>query len=95
MTSRTKDGPTREKISSIFEDALFLDPGEKFDIAILGIAERAGGMMAVAYDRGLCIDAMIIDGMTREDAEEFFEFNTIGAWVGEHTPVFIDTRWAE
>jgi hypothetical protein len=33
--------------------------------------------------------------MDREDAEEFFEFNTIGAWMGDLTPVFVDTRAAE
>jgi hypothetical protein len=33
--------------------------------------------------------------MTREEAEEFFEFNTIGAWLGDATPVFIDMRPAE
>ena len=27
-----------------------------------------------------------------EEAVEYFEYNTIGAWVGEHTPVFI-TRY--
>jgi hypothetical protein len=27
--------------------------------------------------------------MTRDDAEEFFEFNTLGAWMGEHTPLFM------
>lgn len=97
MTLKIKDKltPTRQKILSMFEDALFLEPAEQFDMAIIGISERAGGMMAVAYDRSLVIDALIIDGMTRDDAEEFFEYNTIGSWMGEHTPVFVDTRWAE
>ena len=30
------------------------------------------------------------DGMTREDAIEFLEFNTLGAYVGESTPVFLE-----
>jgi hypothetical protein len=29
------------------------------------------------------------DGMTYEGAAEFFQFNTLGAWVGEHTPLFL------
>jgi len=41
---------TREKISSYLEGALFLDP-PYFDDAIIGIAERADGMVVVAYDR--------------------------------------------
>jgi hypothetical protein len=40
------------------------------------------------------IDILARD-MPREDAEEFFEFNTIGAWMGDATPVFVDTRPAE
>jgi hypothetical protein len=29
------------------------------------------------------------EGMDYEEAEEFFEFNQIGAWLGESTPCFI------
>jgi hypothetical protein len=29
------------------------------------------------------------DGMTDEEAIEYFEYNQIGAWVGEQTPCFI------
>ena len=34
-------------------------------------------------------DKLIDDGMSIEEAEEFFEYNQLGAWVGETTPVFI------
>jgi hypothetical protein len=26
--------------------------------------------------------------MSHEEAEEFFEFNVIGSWVGDYTPCF-------
>ncbi len=84
---------TRERISDWLEEVLFLEPSD-FDEAIIGIAERAGGMVVLAYDRSRVIDIISRD-MPREEAEEFFEFNTIGAWMGEATPVFIDTRYAE
>jgi hypothetical protein len=29
------------------------------------------------------------DGMHEEEAEEYFEFNVAGAWVGHGTPVFV------
>ena len=29
------------------------------------------------------------DGMTREEAIEWMEFNVVGAWVGETTPIFV------
>lgn len=87
---------TREKVASFLEDALFLDPPE-FDDAIIGIATRADGVEVVAYDRTRCIDilAALSSGLSRTEAEEFFEFNTAGAWVGHMTPIFVDTRWAE
>jgi hypothetical protein len=84
---------TREQILGTVEEALFLDPAD-YDEAIIGVAYRFGMMPVVAYDRTRVIDILARD-MPREDAEEFFEFNTIGAWMGDSTPVFIDTRPAE
>ena len=31
------------------------------------------------------------DGMTYQEAVEWIEFNTISAYVGENTPIFIET----
>jgi hypothetical protein len=84
---------TRELIAEMLEEAIFLEPAT-FDEAILGIAERFGMDPVVCYDRTRCIDILARD-MPREEAEEFFEFNTIGAWMGDATPVFVDTRPAE
>lgn len=90
---------TRYKINAYADccdsEILLLEP-DYFDEAILGIAERADGMTVVAYDRTRCIDLIQSNSdCSREDAEEFFEFNTAQAWMGPGTPVFIDTRVAE
>ena len=85
---------TREKIQSFDGELLLLEPAD-FDDAIIGVTERADGMQVVAYDRMTCIEILMRDGMDRDEAEEFFEFNTVGAWMGDATPVFIDRRWAE
>jgi hypothetical protein len=89
---------TRDKIQSYLEnadaDARLLEPAI-YDDAILGIAERAGGLCVVAYDRQRCIEINMAMGMDRDEAEEYFEANTACAWVGDGTPVFIDTRFAE
>jgi len=66
-----------------------------FDDAIMGIGERCGQPTLVAYDRTKFIQILIDrDGMDYEEAVEFFEFNTVGAWVGENTPIFI-TLWQD
>ena len=84
---------TRDRIADLYGDAVFLEPSE-FDEAIVGVVERFGAVPVVCYDRAMVIDIIARD-MPREDAEEYFEFNTIGAWMGEFTPVFLDTRIAD
>lgn len=43
----------------------------------------------VLLDRTKCIKILEGQGMTNEEAEEFFEFNTIGSGMGdEGTPLF-------
>lgn len=83
----------RERIMYEIEDAIFLEP-KIFDEAIIGVAHRFGMDPVVAYDRTIVID-ILARLMTREEAEEFFEFNTVGAWMGDLTPIFVDTRPAE
>jgi len=41
------------------------------------------------YDYDRVIEGYIEEGMTEEEAIEFFEFNVIGAWVGERTPCYL------
>ena len=57
-----------------------------FDDSIIGVYGEK-----VVYSIKKCIDVLIErDGMDYEDAYEFFEFNVIGAYVGEKTPIWID-----
>jgi hypothetical protein len=68
-------------------DAFFADG---FDDAIIGIVRRCGQPSVVGYDYDACIKTLMDrDGMTYEEAVEFFEYNTAGAWVGENTPAWI------
>ncbi len=61
-----------------------------FEDAFLGVARQFGKPMAV-YVREKCIDILVNrDGMSPEEAEEYFQFNVEGAWVGENTPAFLE-----
>ena len=61
-----------------------------FEAAIVGIAEGCGRSPAVVYDREKCIAILMErDGMDRDEANEFFDFNVAGAYVGVGTPVFL------
>jgi hypothetical protein len=76
---------TEENPKAVFADG--------FDEAIIGISRRFGKDPLVAYSREKCINVLMKrDKMSEEDANEFFEFNVIGSWVGEGTPVFVDTE---
>ena len=33
---------------------------------------------------------MTRDGMTEEEAQEYFDFNVEGAYMGEKTPIWVD-----
>ena len=68
--------------------------GREMDDAIIGTCRRFGQPTILAYDLEKILEIFMGQGMTREEAVEFFEFNTIGSWMGEFTPVFID-RWEE
>jgi hypothetical protein len=60
-----------------------------YDDCFLGVVNRFGSNPIMCYDREKIISNLRDDGMTEEEAEEFFEFNIIGAWVGESTPCFL------
>ena len=73
-------------LSEVAPDALLADG---FEDAILGIVKRVSQPEIVIYDREKCIEILMRDGSDREEAEEYFEFNTAGAWVGNGTPGFL------
>jgi hypothetical protein len=60
-----------------------------YDDCIMGVCHRYGQEPIIAYDLSKVLDKLVADGMTMEEAREFHEFNQIGAWVGDHTPCFI------
>jgi hypothetical protein len=79
---------TREEIFEWNEEALICDG---FDEAIIGMAERINLGPVVAYDVNKIIEILIErDGMSYEEAIEYYNFNIVGAWMGDYTPVFIN-----
>ena len=78
----------REWLSEASPDTLFADG---FEDAIMGVAVQGGKHNpVVVYDRARCIEILMSrDEMSEDEAEEFFCFNTEGAWVGDYTPVWL------
>jgi hypothetical protein len=73
-----------DKILEYFpeEDLLKADG---FDDAIIGLDNSS---MRLIYSKNTCIEILISEGMTEEDALEYFEYNVSSAWVGDMTPIW-------
>ena len=79
----------KEKIIDILgEDENFL-LADGFDDAFVGIGRQFGRPIAI-YDKLKCIDILQED-MSYDEAEEYFRYNVEGSWVGENTPIFLET----
>ena len=79
----------RKEIAEQYPELLVADG---FDKAIIGVS-TSFNKMSVAYDTKKCIEILMTrDKMSREEAIEYFEYNVTGAYIGEHTPSFIE-RW--
>ena len=63
-----------------------------FEDAFVGTTISAFGRKQVAiYDYDKCILILMHDNhMTEDDAIEYFDYNVIGSWVGEDTPIYIN-----
>ena len=66
------------------------------EAAFLGVGRRCGQKDVAVYSIPKAIDLLVTrDGMSAEEAEEYLEFNSIGAWVGDETPVWLEITTLE
>lgn len=82
---------TRDELATLMrehnEDALLADG---FELAFLGPAERCGQPTLASYSAKRALRVLVErDGMSYEEAVEWFGFNVVGAWAGPGTPVWI------
>ena len=58
-----------------------------FDDAVIGIEQNT---MRLIYSVKKCIEILVLQGMSVEEAIEYFDFNTKGSYVGEKTPIWCE-----
>ena len=64
-----------------------------FDSAIIGVGERNNTDSMIVYDYDKMINILVTrDSMTHEEAEEYLDFNVIGAWIGDTTPIIVNKK---
>ena len=85
--------PKRELLDAVAdlteEDVLVADG---FDEALIGYTDswnRMERLTRAVYSRNQCIEILKKD-MSHEEAEEYFEFNVAGAYMGPNTPIFVE-----
>ena len=58
---------------------------KRFEPAIIGPSDAD---LRIVYSVEKIIDILSED-MTREEAQEFYEYNILGAYMGEMTPIYV------
>ena len=84
MKNDTHPAQVKAWIQSWNPEALLMDG---FDEALVGAVSRTDFGMVAVYDRNLCIDVLVKQGMDTDAAVEFFEYNCESAYMGRGTPV--------
>lgn len=70
-----------------------LDPNtlyaDGFEDALIGLGWQHTKLIAI-YDYEKCVEILILrEDMTHEEAIEWMEYNVVGSYVGEYTPIFM------
>ena len=79
----------RDYLNEFAEGAMILEP-DSFDEAIVGIVQRIDRDPVVCYSVDKIIKVLTESGMDDDEAYEYYEYNILGAYMGETTPMFLD-----
>ena len=90
----TKRLNIRQALAEDWDVELLFLSEEEFDEAIIGVSERIGNEPVVAYDTTKLVE-VLSRTMSVDEAYEYFEFNILGAYVGERTPMFVTTAFKQ
>ncbi len=86
----TKTPSSHEKILEWIDetfDVVIYPTG--FEDCIVGVAEKFGGPPVAVLDIEKMLTKLEKEGMSHDEALEYFEYNILGAYVGEQTPVYM------
>ena len=61
-----------------------------FDEALIGFSQRINEPLLAVYSWEKMVDVCVNrDRMSTEEAEEYINYNCIGAWIGDQTPIIV------
>jgi hypothetical protein len=82
---------TREQIDEYLkemdESTLLMDG---FEDAFIGFSQRINDPLLAVYSYDKMVEVLMTrDGMDYDMASEFIDFNCVGAYIGEQTPIIV------
>lgn len=84
-----------DEIDSLLEQLSEENPGallaDNLRDALIGITANHHHPVVAVYDLEKCIEILMEDNMSADDAMDFLSFNTLGAYVGPNGPLFVRT----
>jgi len=86
-TSTTTRAEIEQALEELEENTLLMDG---FDEAFIGWSRRINEPLLAVYSYdGLIKVCTERDGMSFDEAVEYVDYNVVGAWVGEKTPIIV------
>jgi hypothetical protein len=76
-----------DKLMEMYPDLEFLQ-ADGFDDAIIGVEPLSG---KVIYNIDRMVQVLNEEGLSTEEAIEYLDYNVLNAYVGEQTPIYIQT----
>lgn len=77
----------REQIAERNPDALLADG---LEAALVGVTVNTHHPTVAVYDVAKCVQVLVGQGMSEEEADEYLCFNTFCAYVGENGPLLVE-----
>ena len=81
----------RKDIEDLYSDdepeILFADGYDKAIAGVIWDGERT----RVVYTTEKILSILMEDGMTYDEASEYFDFNVAGSYMGVYTPLYLET----
>lgn len=76
-----------EYLKEMDESTLLMDG---FEDALIGFSQRINDPLLAVYSYDKMVEVLMTrDGMDYDEASEYIDFNCVGAYVGEQTPIIV------
>lgn len=76
----------RDFVNDYAEGAVLFDG---CDSALIGYGSRVDMEPVAIYSYRLLIKAIMDEGTSEEEAAEYVDYNIVGLWAGERTPIIV------